>query len=446
MEAFCRVFLHMRPDESYPQCLSAMYALRRFGIKLGLDVITNMLEGLGNPHRTYRTVHIAGSNGKGSIAATIATILQSAGYKVGLYTSPHLVRFNERISIDGKQITDAEVVACHRTVQHVHHGDREPTFFEYTTAMALYEFGRRKVDWAVIETGMGGRLDATNIIQPAVSVISNISLEHQLYLGNTIAQIAAEKGGIIKESTPVVTAAKQNTAREVIEDIARKNAAPVYRLGRDFTIRRKGQTHFFYYGLNHHWPNLKPSLPGDHQFENTAVALAACEVLMKGTATLPPLGISPEAIIAGLEKTRWPGRLEILSTSPLVILDGAHNLPAIKNLVTFLKQQIRNRRLTLVIGILNDKAYEAMLKSILPICARVILTQPKIDRSLPPEELLRIASSFTTHVEIQPDVGQAVKHAIETTAKDDVVCIAGSLYVVGETKAALESGLIRLGP
>ncbi len=420
-----------------------MYALRRFGIKLGLDVITNMLAGLGNPHKNYHCVHVAGSNGKGSISATIAAILQAAGYKVGLYTSPHLVRFNERICINGRQIHNEDVVACHEAVRQVHQDEREPTFFEYTTAMALYEFGRQQVDWAVIETGMGGRLDATNIIKPAVSVISNISLEHQFYLGNTIAAIAGEKGGIIKKNTPVITAVKQKAARAVIDSIAAKKAAPVYRLGRDFKLRRQDQGCFSYYGRSQTWPNLKLSLQGEHQFENAALALAACETLMDYKKA-PLRTISIETIALGLEQTRWPGRLEMLSTAPLVILDGAHNLPAIRLLSKYLEQHIQNRRLTLVIGILEDKAYESMLKNILPICHRVILTQPKIDRSLPPEKLLRIAQGFTSRIEIQKDVGQAVKLAVETTAPEDAVCIAGSLYVVGETKEALETGLIHL--
>ncbi|MFZ5570999.1 MAG: bifunctional folylpolyglutamate synthase/dihydrofolate synthase [Thermodesulfobacteriota bacterium] len=436
----------MHSDQSYQQCLASMYALRRFGIKLGLDVITNMLGGLGNPQDTYHIVHVAGSNGKGSISATLAAILQEAGFQVGLYTSPHLVRFNERIRINGEEITDAEVVACHQVVQQVHHGDREPTFFEYTTAMALYEFGRRKVDWAVIETGMGGRLDATNIVRPAVAVISNISLEHQFYLGDTLARIAAEKAGIIKQGIPVVTAAKQKSVREVIEETARKKKAPVYRLGRDFRIRRNGRGGFSYYGLDRTLPQVTPALAGAHQFENTAVALAACEVLMKGTKTRPALAIPPEAVTAGLEKTRWPGRLEILSQNPLVILDGAHNLPAVKLLVQYLKPLVENRRLILVIGILNDKAFEPMLNSILPICGRVILTQPQIDRSLPPEELLRVARNHAADIEIRKEVGQAVKYAVESAGPEDVVCIAGSLYVVGETKAAVESGLVRFRP
>ncbi|MBW1940778.1 MAG: bifunctional folylpolyglutamate synthase/dihydrofolate synthase, partial [Deltaproteobacteria bacterium] len=183
-----------------------MYGLRRFGIKLGLETIGKILETLGNPHKSFKCIHVAGTNGKGSIASALASILHASGYKTGLYTSPHLVRFNERICINNEPVSDEDVINSYEKVKKVQEkADRGLTFFEYTTAMAFYEFGRQKVDWAVIETGMGGRLDATNIIEPSISIISNLSIEHTTYLGNTIAQIAEEKGGIIKENTPVVT-------------------------------------------------------------------------------------------------------------------------------------------------------------------------------------------------------------------------------------------------
>ena len=185
----------MQTDDGYKNCLQTMYGLRRFGIKLGLGTIRQILNGLENPQRQFYSIHVAGTNGKGSVAATLASILTSAGYKTGLYTSPHLVRFNERITIDNKHISDQHVVDAYHAVKQVHHGDREPTFFEFTTAMALFEFGRQKVDWAVIETGMGGRLDATNIIHPKLSIITNISVEHREYLGNTVRDIAGEKVG-----------------------------------------------------------------------------------------------------------------------------------------------------------------------------------------------------------------------------------------------------------
>lgn len=191
--------------ETHTECLERMFSLRRFGIKLGLATIRRMLAGLGNPHQRYSCIHIAGTNGKGSVASSLAAVLMCSGYRVGLYTSPHLVRFNERIKVDGEDISDADIVRLYRRVCRALPGGREPTFFEFTTAMALDEFGRRKVDWAVIETGMGGRLDATNVLTPELSIITNVSLEHREYLGHSLPAIAFEKAGIIKRRRPVVT-------------------------------------------------------------------------------------------------------------------------------------------------------------------------------------------------------------------------------------------------
>jgi dihydrofolate synthase/folylpolyglutamate synthase len=202
----------MSLKDTYNRCLKTLYGLRRFGIILGLDTIKGILNALGNPQNNFGCIHVAGTNGKGSVASALSSILQESGYKVGLYTSPHLVRFNERICINNRQISDADVVKSHKAVQQVHHGNRSPTFFEFATAMALYEFGRQTVDWAVIETGMGGRYDATNVIQPAMSIITNVSMEHRDYLGNTLARITREKAGIIKPGVPVVTAIKQKQA------------------------------------------------------------------------------------------------------------------------------------------------------------------------------------------------------------------------------------------
>lgn len=410
-----------------------MYALRRFGIKLGLDTIRLMLEGLGDPQKTCSFIHVAGTNGKGSIASYIASVLNVSGYKVGLYTSPHLVNFNERICIDNIPVSDESVVKAYEAVNSVDSGTREPTFFEFATAMALYEFGKQNVDWAVIETGMGGRLDATNIIKPAISVISNISIEHKAYLGNTIAKIAGEKGGIIKDFTPVVIGAKQPSALSVFEDIAKKKSAPCYRYGKDFYVRRKKNNQFTYYGMDAVWRDMKTSLIGDHQIDNAAIALAACEILNKTSSDIPV-----EKIKDGLMKTRWPGRLEVVSTSPFIILDGAHNLAAIKKLSAFLSEKIKDRDITLVLGILDDKPYASMLQGLLPACNRLILTRPENDRAVEPQKLYKAAVKIVPDIKIIPRVSRAVAHAIETVPHNGVVCVAGSLYAVGEAKEFLK--------
>ena len=425
--------IKMTVRDAYQDCLNEMYGLRRFGIKLGLETIKRILRHLGNPQDDFRCIHIAGTNGKGSVASMLASILKTCGYKTGLYTSPHLVRFNERISINGYPIPDDRVIASYNKIKKLQFGGREPTFFEFTTAMALYEFSRQQVDWAVIETGMGGRLDATNVIQPSLSIITNISVEHREYLGNTIREIATEKAGIIKSNTPVITGVRQKDAIEAIERAAAERSAEIYRLGKDLKVRRGISDTFTYFGLDHIWRNLQTGLTGSHQVDNAALVLAACELLGRDDSK-----VAQPQIQSGLQQTNWPGRLEIVSTDPHIILDGAHNLKAARNLSQYLASRMAPRDITLVIGILDDKPYRAMLESLVPVCRKVIVTQPKINRRLPADTLLQVVKELTDRVTALPDVEQAVIQAVQSCSPSDAICIAGSLYVVGEAKAALE--------
>ena len=427
----------MSLKNTYASCLKAMYGLRRFGIILGLATIRSILNALGDPQNNFYSIHVAGTNGKGSVAAALSSILQQSGYRVGLYTSPHLVRFNERICINNRQISNDAVVKSYQAVQKAHLGNRTPTFFELTTAMAFYEFARRRVDWAVIETGMGGRLDATNVIDPVISIITNVSMEHRAYLGNTLARIAREKAGIIKQATPVVTAIKQRQAKSVIQRIAGKKSAPLYMLGKNFKVRRQPAGGFSYYGIENTWHDMHTALQGHYQVENAALAIAACELLNKNHTS-----ISQQSIRDGLIKTSWPGRLEIVSEHPMIILDGAHNLMAARELAKFLGNNLVQRSITLVVGILDDKPYQSMLKSLLPVCSRVIVTRAKTDRALDPLRLFETAKKTLSDVRIVSDVAQAFKQAVAEADFNDVICIAGSLYVVGEAKAAIEKGLI----
>ena len=427
-------FMTMSLKITYNQCLDAMYALRRFGIKLDLDVIGGILKGLGDPQDRLDFVHIAGTNGKGSIAASLAAILVKAGYRVGLFTSPHLVRFNERIRVNGRQISNDHLVDAYMAVNQACQGKREATFFEITTAMALYEFLREKVDLAVIETGMGGRLDATNIIRPLVTIISNISIEHRQYLGNTLMEIAAEKAGIIKTNIPVVTGVRQNKAITVIERTAGERSAPCYRLGQAFRIRRCKNDRFNYYGLDHVWRKLSTSLAGDQQPENAALAISACELLNRQQMT-----ITEAHVRNGLKNVDWPARLDVISTDPYILLDGAHNLAAARKLARFISAKLSNRSITLVIGILDDKPYRAMLALLAPLANRVIVTRASIDRALPPKTLAKKARIYSRNIVIQPDVAGAVRYAVTTIGKKDAIVVAGSLYVVGEAMAYLNN-------
>jgi len=405
--------------------------LQRFGIKLGLDTIRHVLQHLDDPHQHYRCIHIAGTNGKGSVAAMLTAILQACGFKTGMYTSPHLVRFNERIQVNQRMISDADVMAAYDVVRSIPPANRELTFFEMTTAMALYEFQRRQVDWAVIETGMGGRLDATNILQPAAAVITNVSIEHRQYLGSTIEAIAGEKAGIIKAGIPVVTGVRQKAARRVIEAVARRKRCPLHLSGRDFHTRSRPDGGFDYSGIQHRWKGLHTSLIGRHQLANSALALATCEALED------EIRFSENAVRNGLQNTRWPGRLEWLGRKPPILLDGAHNRHAASALAGYLQSSHPDRDITLVVGILDDKPYRSMLRTLVPVCRRIVVTRPRIDRALPPEILCDEVKAMTANVEIQPDVASAVEHAVDATPADGIVCIAGSLYVVGEAKEAL---------
>ncbi len=427
----------MSSSSDLDRCLNHLFSLRRFGIRLGLKTIRGMLAPLGDPQRKYPTVHIAGTNGKGSVAAGLASVLRSSGYRVGLYTSPHLVRFNERIQINGRPIGDGEILALYRRVRRTLRAlDREPTFFEFTTAMAFDAFARGGVDWAVIETGMGGRMDATNVIDPCLAVITNVSLEHREYLGRTLTHIAFEKAGIVKRRRPVVTGIRQPSALRVLVEIADRRAAPLYRAGRDFGVRITGEDVFAYRGIRLRLNDLRTALAGEHQRANAALVLAACELLMPRAP-----GISERSMREGLAATRWPGRLEVVRERPLVLLDGAHNLDASRALARHVKERYAGRPVTLVVGILDDKPYRAMLRRLAPLAARVIATQAATPRALPAERIAAAASRFSPRVEMRPTVTQALEQALRTAPEQGVVLVAGSLYVVGEAKAALEGGI-----
>lgn len=429
---------------SYQKCLEKIYKLGRFGIKLELDTIADILNLLNNPQKNFHAVHVAGTNGKGSTAIYIASILQKAGFKTGVYTSPHLVRFNERIMVDGKEISNDQVVDAYEAVNAVDIGERKATYFEIATAMGFYHFSKQAVDWAVIETGMGGRFDATNVIFPQVSVITNLSMEHTDYLGKTIKALAGEKGGIIKQGIPVVTGVSQPSGRKVIRQIAKEKSSDLFLYKKDFSIRKNpGKDTHTYKGLEKNFSHLIKPLPGDHQKENLSLSLAACELVFKKFEPEDARYNLNDALVKqGLGAARWPGRLEHVMDSPLVILDGAHNLHAAKVLGKYLASSLKDRKLTLVLGILDDKPYEKMLECLVPCAKNIIITKAKINRSLDPSVLKQAVEKLSQcPVTIIEDVKQAVGHAIDTSSDQDAVCVAGSLYVVGEAKEKFDNDL-----
>ncbi len=431
---------------SYKKCLDSMFALGRFGIKLGLDTVDGILKNLDYPQKKFRSIHIAGTNGKGSTASYIASILQNSGCNVALYTSPHLIKFNERFVINGKQVSDNDIVDAYLAVKNADTGERQATFFELATSMAFYLFAGQKVKWAVIETGMGGRLDATNIILPELSIISNLSIEHADYLGDSLEAIAGEKAGIIKHQKPVITGVSQPSALKIIKDRAEKMSAPLYIKDHDFFTENAGDRplRFNYRGILHNWKGLETSLKGPHQTENAALALAACDLLSdKILADSGKSMITETSVRTGLATTKWPGRLEYIMKSPDVIIDGAHNLHAAENLGMYLDENFNQKHLTMVIGILNDKPYKEMLTNLLPCADKIIFTRAKIDRSLDPAVLRDFAQTFSSaHIQIIEDVAGAVEHAVKSASSDDAVCIAGSLYVAGEARDKIMKNFI----
>ncbi len=428
---------------SYQDCLSRIYKLGRFGIKLELDTISDILTRLENPHTRFRSVHVAGTNGKGSTATYIGAVLRQAGFKTGVYTSPHLVRFNERITIDGMEISDNEVVEAFKAVEAADVGKRKATYFEIVTAMGFYHFAQAGVDWAVIETGMGGRCDATNIITPEVSVITNLSIEHTEYLGRTIKSLATEKGGIIKKGVPVVSAVSQPSGRQVLEAIADEKGSRLYFYKRDFSIRKNPvDDTYAYNGINHRFSRLTKALPGDHQKENLSLALAACELISQSPDISARWEFTESLAGKGISGARWPGRLELVQEHPAIILDGAHNLDATKVLKKYLSDFLKGRHLTLVVGILDDKPYEKMLANLIPLATRIIVTRPAIDRGLDTSILKQTAETLTRQpITVVEDVRSAVRHAMDIADKTDVICVAGSLYVVGEAKELFDNRL-----
>ncbi len=433
----------MSPDTSYRETIEYLYALQKYGIKLALSNSVALMEIMGNPHRKFPSVHIAGTNGKGSTSAFIASMLGASGRRVGLYTSPHLIDFTERIRINNVPITEAKTVDLARRVRSGYHrhlsggSALNPTFFEVTTAMAFTCFAEEGVDIAVIETGMGGRLDATNVITPLVSVITNIDLEHTEFLGNTIEQIAAEKAGIIKPGVPVVTGVSQPGVIRTIESEAAARRAPVFRLGKDFhaapgSTERGGQR-FDYRGLKANYERLAITMLGKYQVDNASLALAAIEC-MRG-AGIP---VEDAALRRGLEQAQWEGRLERVSQKPDLYLDGAHNPASARMLAGAVSEMRRSyRRLVLVLGILGDKDYRGIIAELAPLADHVIVTRAEYSRAMDLAELAAEVRTAHPSVETAETVGKAIAKARAEADPDDLVVITGSLYVVGEARAVI---------
>ncbi len=424
----------------YEEALAWIHGIARFGMNQGLERIEALLDLLGNPHRACKYLHIGGTNGKGSTAAFAAAMLEAAGYRVGLYTSPYLVQFTNRMSVNGQDIPRdflVELVQKIKPLVEEIAADPllgQPTEFEVVTALAFCYFAREAPDIVVLEVGLGGRLDATNVVQPLVSAITTISLEHTQVLGNTVEAIAREKAGIIKEGAPVVTQAT-GEAIPVFEAVCREKGVPLYQLGKDFDAVSESESehgHIFHYrGLYQNYRDLHISLLGQYQVKNAALALAALELLGQRGFSLPEA-----AVRAGLSKASWPGRLEVLRRSPYVVIDGAHNLEAFQQLRVAVRRLFAYRRLIMVLGILSDKAVGHILAEILPLADEIILTAPNSPRAADPRALQELVAELAPALPcmISREIPAAVDLALSRAGAEDLVLIAGSLYLVSDAR------------
>jgi len=422
-----------RQNPSYRESVSWLYSLQKFGIKFGLSRTSNLLEAFGNPHLGQRYIHIAGTNGKGSVGAMLESILMRSGLKVGFYSSPHLVSFTERVRINRAFIKKDHAASLIRELEGVTSQKEPPTFFELTTAMALIYFFRNNIDVGIIEVGMGGRLDATNVIHPMVSVITNIGLEHREFLGDTIIEIAKEKAGIIKKGADLVTAAHQPPVIGLFDSLCRKKGAPLWRLGHDVRYRRLPSGLLEYRGLGDRYRNLEVGLKGRFQYRNAALALLTVEIL-KGKG----LAVSDEAIRLGLADLMWPGRLEQVSSDPTIILDGAHNPSAMRSLAHSIKRDFDFEQLILVLGVMADKDVSNILKEILPLASRAIYTRPAYHRAAAPQCLMDMAKEYGKAGEVHFSIPAAIDRARSLAGKRDLILITGSLFTIGEVKSYLD--------
>ena len=400
---------------TYPDSVRFLYALGNEikTAKLGLERIQRVLAALGNPERAYRVVHVAGTNGKGSTCAMIEAALRASGVRTGLYTSPHLLEPTERIRVDGRDVTTGQFQRAFETVHAVAEQldlDCHPTYFETVTAMAFWLFREMGVETAVVEVGLGGRLDATNVVQPALTVITPIDFDHESFLGGTIEQIAAEKAGILKPGVPAVFAVQRPEAARVLEARAAELHVPVKRAeefeARDVQITARGSQ----------FNGITCPLAGEHQLANAITAVLACEAL----------GVPPQ----GIAEARWPGRLEVVAPNPDILLDGAHNPAGARALARYLERFYPHRRRWMIFGAMRDKAIEEIGGILFPLADELIFTAAGYSRSLRPEALREIAGRGS----VAANVGEALEIMRAGVTPDDLVIITGSLFLVGEAR------------
>jgi dihydrofolate synthase/folylpolyglutamate synthase len=419
------------------ETLAYLYGLERFGMVFGLENITRLVQALGDPHLHLKVIHVGGTNGKGSVSAMIASILQEEGYTVGLYTSPHLISFTERIQINGTEITWEEVVELtdflRRRVEEEHIPERF-TFFDFTTALAMYYFARRTVDVAILEVGLGGRLDSTNVVRPLITIITNISRDHLNILGERIEDIAREKAGIVKQGVSLISGVTQPEVREILEQECIKKAAPLRLIGRDFQGEQTASGTFTFHGRSRRLADIRLGLAGAFQITNATLALGALEELGERGYR-----IREKSTYTGLANVQWPGRLELIPSAPRILLDGAHNPAAAKVLKASLEEEFDYRRLYMVMGVMEDKEVAIILSELAPLADMLIASRPHNPRAIAAQRIAEIARNYCKEVAVIEDVGQGVKYVQEKAHADDLIVVTGSLYTVGEARDFLLS-------
>ena len=447
---------------TYQAAWAFLDQLQFFKIKLGLDSMNQFLDSLGHPQNRFPCLHIGGTNGKGSVGATLLSILQEADYTTGVYTSPHLSSVRERFRINDEYISEQEFTVQAGRIIDILHG-RQITYFEFTTALALLWFAEKNVDIALLEVGLGGRLDATNIVNPLVSVITNVSMDHEQHLGDTLVQVASEKAGIIKPGVPVVTGTPDDDSLTVLSSVAEQNNSPFFLLGQDFNgvTPSPEKKEWRYESIRctcMHGKKVLHNLPiamkGNYQVSNAALALAALEIID------PLFPVTEHAIRNGLKKVTWPGRLEefwrsangdISVNAPEAeetgvahfLLDGAHNPAGALALEQALLHDFSFTRLILIWASMADKDMENTLLRIAPLAAEIIFTQPEEERSATPETLYALLpDTLQQKSSCHSSVDDAIHAAVENTGPDDMICLAGSLYLVGKARKILCGELV----
>ncbi len=439
---------------NYEESVRSLYALGRELAapqqarvqKFGLENIRTISGALGNPHLAAPCVHVAGTNGKGSTAGMIESILRAAGFRTGLYTSPHLERINERIRIDGTEISDEAFAAAWTRVQASVESllaagtlAAHPTFFECVTAIAFLAFAdaAKAADpgkfVAVYEVGLGGRLDSTNIVEPEVAAITPVDFDHENFLGHSIEEIASEKAGIIKAGVPVVSAPQRPEARKTIERRANERGARLIEAGDIWRVGDVASSDGFYSAIastpEGEQIAIAPSLPGKFQVQNALTAATAAIVLREKGFAIPD-----HAIEAGISSARWPGRLERISERPAIYLDGAHNPAAARELKGFWEENFAGRPIHLIYGAMRDKAVDEVAGLLFPAAENVILTQPRQSRAISAQHLAGMVAGLARRIEIVVDPTKAVEHAIAGAAPEDVIFVTGSLFLVGDVR------------